>query len=165
MKITLIAAVGKNRIIGRGGQLPWKMPQEQARFHAITMGKPILMGRKTFDEDGRPLPGRPNLILTRNPIPIPGTEIFTQLETALARAARLGPELMVIGGAEIYALTLPIATGLCLTTIELAPEGDTFFPEVDYFSWRLVNEQTFPANQSDPYPCIMRDWERSPQVP
>jgi dihydrofolate reductase len=165
MKITLIAAMGKNRVIGIGGQLPWKMPQEQARFHSLTMGKPILMGRKTFDEDGRPLPGRPNLILTRNLTSIPGTEVFTALDTALARAAQLGPELMVIGGAEIYALTLPIATSLCLTTIELAPEGDTFFPEVDYSSWRVVNEQAFPANQSDPHPCIMRDWERLPQIP
>src|SRR5690242_14528085 len=101
MEVTLVAAMGRNRVIGKGGHLPWNMPEEHARYHALTMGKPILIGRRTFDEKGEPLWGRHNLVLSRDPKPIKGAEVFTSLDEAIKRAKGLGPELMVVGGAEI----------------------------------------------------------------
>jgi dihydrofolate reductase len=160
MEITLIAAMGRNRVIGKHGALPWKMPQDLARYHALTLGKPLLIGRKTFEETEEPLPRRHNLVLSQNPTKIKGAEVFTSLEAAIKRAAELGPELMVVGGAQIYALALPVATKICLTTIELEPEGDAFFPVFDESLFTLEREQYFPPTETDPYPCTMRDWRK-----
>jgi dihydrofolate reductase len=159
MDITLIAAMGRNRVIGKHGALPWHMPQDLARYHALTTGKPLLIGRKTFDET-EPRPGQHNLVLSQNPTPIKGAEVFTSLEAAIKRASELGPELMVVGGAQIYTLALSVATKICLTTIELEPEGDAFFPVFDESLFTLEREQYFPPTETDLYFCTMRDWRR-----
>ena len=146
--IALILARGDNGVIGRAGGLPWHLSGDLQFFKAQTLGKPIVMGRKTFQSIGRPLPGRPNLVISRDPSFRPeGAEVFADLEAALARASDLaaeipedGPrrEIMVIGGGQIYALTLARAARVYLTEVHAAPEGDTHFPPLDPQEWREV---------------------------
>ncbi len=146
--LALILARGENGVIGREGGLPWHLSGDLKFFKAQTLGKPVVMGRKTFQSIGRPLPGRPNLVITRDPGFRPeGAEVFADLEAALARARALagalpeeGPrhEVMVIGGGQIYALSLPMAQRLYITEVHAAPAGDTFFPELDPAAWREV---------------------------
>mgnify|MGYP000985330058 CR=1 FL=1 len=139
MTITLIGAAGANGVIGAGNALPWKLPAEMAYFKAQTVGKTVLMGRKTFESfGGRPLKERVNVILSRTMKEAPaGCRLVRSAEEAIAASA--GEELMVIGGAEIYALMLPYADRILLTEIERAYEGDTFFPEFDRSEWTLVS--------------------------
>ena len=124
MKITLIAAIDEARAIGRGGELPWRLPDDLKRFKALTLGKTVLMGRKTFESIGRPLPQRRNLVLTRDSsFAATGVEVAHNLQDALE------DDLFIIGGGEIYALTLPIATTLELTLVQtVIPDADAFFP-------------------------------------
>ncbi|BBL73567.1 dihydrofolate reductase [Methylomagnum ishizawai] len=138
MKIALIAAMGANRVIGVDNRMPWHLSADLKRFRQITMGKPILMGRKTHESIGRPLPGRTNLVLTANPAyAAAGCVVVHSLEEA-ARAAEgeAAEELMVIGGAALYRECLPRADRLHLTLIHRAFAGDTFFPEFEPGQWR-----------------------------
>jgi dihydrofolate reductase len=143
MEMVLVVARADNGIIGRAGALPWHLPADLRRFKAITVGKPVLMGRKTFVSIGRPLPGRHNIVLTRQPgWSAPGITVVTNLAEAIA-AAGLDPRaradaLMVIGGAEIYAQTLPLATRIELTEVHLEAEGDTSLPAFDPHIWEEV---------------------------
>ncbi|MHB8447620.1 MAG: dihydrofolate reductase [Rudaea sp.] len=134
--ISLIAALDRNRAIGRGGAMPWHLPDDLKRFKALTFGKPVLMGRKTALAIGRSLPGRRNLVLTRGgAAPFPDQEPVLSLDAALALAN--GAELMVIGGGEVYVLALPQATRLHLTQIDgTAEDADTFFPAFAAHAWR-----------------------------
>jgi len=144
--ITLIAAVDRNRAIGRAGEMPWHLPDDLKRFKTLTLGKPVLMGRKTALAIGRPLPGRPNLVFTRaDTAPFDGQTVVHSLDNALAHAG--GAELMVIGGGEIYALALPRATRMHLTEVDTAtPDADTFFPALDLRDWREVAREHHPAD-------------------
>jgi dihydrofolate reductase len=139
MTITLIAAAGANGVIGAGNALPWRLPAEMAYFKAQTIGKTVLMGRKTFESFGsRPLKDRDNVILSRTMKEAPeGCRLFRTVEEAVAALA--GEEIMVIGGAEIYALTLPVADRILLTEIARSYEGDAYFPEFDKRDWVLVS--------------------------
>ncbi|MFN4160828.1 MAG: dihydrofolate reductase, partial [Stenotrophomonas sp.] len=131
MKLSLIAALDRRSAIGRGNALPWHLPDDLRRFKALTLGKPVLMGRRTAESLGRALPGRRNLVLTRGgQVPFPGMQAVASLEQALALAAAAGgDELCVIGGGQVYALALPQATHLHLTHVETEAEGaDAFFP-------------------------------------
>lgn len=128
-----------NRVIGRNNKMPWHLSADLKRFRALTMNAPILMGRKTFESIGKPLDGRTNLILSKNPHYQPkDCLVFDSLETALNAAQNYGKELFIIGGATLYEMTLPLAQRLYLTDIEAEFQGDTFFPEMDLSEWNEV---------------------------
>jgi dihydrofolate reductase len=139
MDITLIAALGKNRVIGHAdGRLPWRLPDDMAHFKRETLGKPIVQGRKTYDTVGKPLPNRLNIVLSRSSKPIEGCVVATSVDEALAAAGEV-PEVMIIGGGEIYALFLPRATKMILTHVDASPDGEAFFPAWDPMAWRITS--------------------------
>ncbi|NZA26717.1 dihydrofolate reductase [Luteimonas sp. SJ-92] len=147
--VALIAALDRNRAIGRGNALPWRLPDDLRRFKALTLGKPVLMGRRTAESLGRALPGRRNLVMTRGArAPFPGMEAVGSLDRALEIAADdAAPALAVIGGGEIYALALPLATHLHLTHVETTVEdADAFFPPFDPARWRVRAREAHPAD-------------------
>jgi len=144
MNITLIVAMAENRVIGANNAMPWHLPDDLRRFRALTMGHPSLMGRKTHEAIGRPLPGRRNLIMTRNAQQdFPGCEAIHTIEDALVIGQR-SEALFVIGGAELYRLFLPLAHRIELTIIHRAFDGDTFFPELPNETWREVSREEVP---------------------
>lgn len=143
--VTQIVAVTRNGVIGRAGTMPWNLPEDLKRFKALTLGKPNIMGRKTFDSIGRPLPGRTNIVITRqSDWSAEGTIRTDSLEAALSKAAEcvpgagFGREIMVIGGADIYAQAMPVTDRICLTRIEADIEGDTFYPDLHGADWEEV---------------------------
>jgi len=143
-RLTLVVAVAQNGVIGRGGALPWRLSADLRRFKQLTLGKPIVMGRKTWESLGKPLPGRHNIVVTRREdyhverrAEDPQVTMVRDLDAALA-AAGDSAEVMVIGGAEIYALALPRADAIELTRVHARPEGDTFWPEVSRDEWREI---------------------------
>ncbi len=147
-KITLVAAMGTNRAIGMNGRMPWHLPAELQHFKQTTLGKAVLMGRKTWQAIGRPLPGRQNIVITRNSdFDAPGADVVGSFSDALA-VSKTG-ELMVIGGGQLYALALPLAQRMVLTMIDLEPVADTWFPEWDASKWKLISEQRFKADENN----------------
>ncbi|MBL8274748.1 MAG: dihydrofolate reductase [Xanthomonadales bacterium] len=146
MRITLVAAMDRNRAIGVDGKLPWHLPDDLRRFKALTLGKPVLMGRKTAESLRRALPGRLNLVLTRSGrVPHAGMQAVASLAEALARAA--GVELMVIGGGEVYALALPLADRLELTEVDTRlPSADAWFPPWRTADWRETRREAHAAD-------------------
>lgn len=145
--LVVIAALDRDRAIGRGNALPWRLPEDLKRFKALTLGKPVLMGRRTAQSLGRALPGRRNLVLSRSgQVPFDGMESVASLEQALAACAEL-PELMVIGGSEIYSLCLPLAERMHLTHVDTVVEqADAFFPAWDPGQWQVVQRRRHPAD-------------------
>jgi dihydrofolate reductase len=134
--ISLVAAHARNRVIGAGNRLPWHLPEDLPRFKRLTMGAPVIMGRKTHESIGKALPGRRNIVVTRRPgATWAGCEVAGSLDAALALAGDV-PEVFVIGGAELYRLALPHADRLYLTLIDADYAGDAFFPEIDPTQWR-----------------------------
>jgi len=158
-KIALVAAMDKNRAIGRAGALPWHLPDDLKRFKALTLGKTVLMGRKTFESIGRPLPKRRNVVLTRDPnFGSEGVEVVHSLDDAL----QLDDEILVIGGGEIYTLFLPLATHLHLTLVDTAiPDADTFFPEWNPAQWRETHREFHPADERHLFAFSYVDLERA----
>ncbi|MFP3881018.1 MAG: dihydrofolate reductase [Actinomycetota bacterium] len=137
MRTVIVAAVGSNGVIGIDDRLPWSIPEDLARFKRITMGGALVMGRATFESIGRPLPGRTNIVLTRNEAwSHEGVEVAGSLDAALEIARARGQDAFVIGGAEVYQTALDVADILELTEVDAAPEGDTWFPAVDWSEWR-----------------------------
>jgi dihydrofolate reductase len=165
LPLSLIAALGENRVIGVDNRMPWHLPADFKYFKATTLGKPIVMGRKTWDSLGRPLPGRLNLVVSRQPgLHLDGAEVFDSLEAALARAQAWASEqgadeVMLIGGAQLYALALPQADRLYLTRVALSPEGDACFPDVDLTQWVLASSDAHPAENDKPAFCF-EVWRR-----
>lgn len=158
--LSQIVAIGRNRVIGAGNALPWRLPDDLAHFKRLTLGKPVLMGRKTWESLGRPLPGRDNLVITRNPdYHAAGARVFASLDTALA-ACSDAPEIMLIGGAELYAQTLPICDRLYLTEVDAAPDGDAFFPALDPADWRETAAEPHPADARHAHAFAWRTLER-----
>lgn len=144
MSISLIVAMAENRVIGRDNTLPWRLSADLKRFRAITMGKPVVMGRKTFESIGRPLDGRRNIVVTRSADFHPqGVTVVGSVDEALAQAGDL--EAMVIGGASIYEQTLPLADRMYLTEIHAAFDGDTRFPDYDPAQWRETERSDVAA--------------------
>jgi dihydrofolate reductase len=142
MKISLIVAMASNRAIGLNNKMPWHLSADLKRFKKITMGSPILMGRKTFESIGRPLPGRMNIVLTRNPAYAPeGCTVVHDLDTAIWTGCREHREIFVIGGADLYEALLPRAETIYLTEINKAFPGDTFFPELDIGEWSEADRE------------------------
>ncbi|MGO9410065.1 MAG: dihydrofolate reductase [Spirochaetia bacterium] len=141
MSVSLIAAVAANNVIGNAGKLPWRLPDDLARFKSITMGHPVVMGRTTFESLKKPLSGRRNIVLTRHEsLSVPGCEMARTAADAIALAG--SDELFVIGGASVYALFLPMAGWMYITHVEGNFSGDVFFPEVHWEQWRIVEEST-----------------------
>lgn len=163
MRVSLIAALDRNHAIGRGNALPWHLPDDLKRFKALTLGKPVLMGRKTAQSLGRALPKRSNLVLTRGgTVPFVGMQAVASLGAAIALAAGEGDELCVIGGGEVYALALPLATHLHLTHVDTAVEGaDAFFPRLDAQRWREAARIHHPADATHPFAFDFVDYERA----
>lgn len=166
-RITLIAAVSRNHVIGRDLDMPWKLSSDLKRFKAQTMGKPMIMGRKTFLSVGeRPLPGRPHIIISRNPDYLPeGADVVSSLEEALelakAKARELGEdEVFVAGGGEIYAQAMPFADQLSVTHVEVELEGDTFFPQIDPAVFEKTEEIPLPAGEKDNYAVRFATYRR-----
>ena len=142
-RLELIVAMAANRVIGRGGQLPWRLPDDLKRFKQLTLGHPVIMGRKTFESIGKPLPGRRNIVVstTMSAPPHADVDLAPSLDAAVDLAAAGGAErAFVIGGGVLYAAALPRADVMHLTEIDAAVEGDTFFPPFDRSQWRLAHE-------------------------
>ncbi len=147
--ISLIVAVADNGVIGYENKMPWYIPAELQHFKTRTMGKPIIMGRKTFDSLGRVLPGRPHVVISRSELNLPDRcYAANDIQTAIDTAQRLtdGDEVVVIGGAEIYRQALPLVDRLYLTEVHIEPEGDTYFPEIDPHQWREIERQDMSAD-------------------
>jgi len=150
--LSLIVAMDENRLIGARNQLPWHLPADLALFKRTTMGKPIIMGRKTFESIGKPLPGRRNIVITRDSaLQAPGCEICHGIDAALAICSA-DDEVMLIGGASLYQQTLALASCMYITRIHHRFSGDTWFPEFSARSWNIEEKQDFAANESNPYP-------------
>ena len=164
--IAMIAAVGRNGAIGAGGDLPWRLPSDFAFYKRTTMGKPLIMGRKTFESIGRPLPGRTNIVVTRQAGYAPeGVEVFADLDAAIARgrdiAARDGvDEVFINGGGEIYRAAIGRADRLYITHVEAEPEGDTFFPQIDPAVWAARDVPEVVPGERDSAGFVVRVYER-----
>ena len=148
MTVTIIAVLGRNRVIGKGNRMPWHISDDLKRFKAVTLGHPVVMGRKTFQSIGKPLPGRDNIVITRShALAAPGCRVVHSLAEALT-AAQGAAEVFVIGGAEIYAPALPLADRLQLTEVDAAIDGDAWFPDFDRSAWREVSRE--PGSTAGP---------------
>ena len=162
MKLSLIAALGKNNEIGKGNQLLCRLPADLKRFKAITTGHTIIMGRKTFESlPNGALPNRRNIVISRNPrLTVKGAEIYSSLDHALLKCID-ETEVFITGGAQIYEQALPIADKLYITKIHAAfPEADAFFPKIDLNIWKETGRETFPADEKNPYPFTFVEYEQ-----
>lgn len=162
--LTLIAALDRNRAIGRGNTLPWHLPDDLKRFKALTLGKPVLMGRKTAESLGRALPKRRNLVLTRSGrVPFEGMDAVDSIDAAIALAQADGAtELCVIGGGELYALALLHAARMHLTHVETVVDGcDAFFPAFDPAQWRVVAREAHAADERHAFAFAFVDYARA----
>lgn len=166
LPLSLIAALAENRVIGIDNSMPWHLPGDFKYFKATTLGKPIIMGRKTWDSLGRPLPGRLNLVVSRQAgLQLEGAEVYASLDAAIERAEAWAreqgaSEVMLIGGAQLYELGLGQADRLYLTRVALQPEGDAWFPRFDEAQWRLASTVENPAVDDKPA-YAFEVWERN----
>ena len=144
MTVTVVAAVARNGVIGVDGGLPWRLPEDLRRFKELTLGHVLVMGRKTYESIGHPLPGRSTIVVTRSASWDPGSaevRVAGGVSDAIAAAAWLDSNVFVVGGAQVYAEALPLADRLELTWVDAEPEGDTTFPEVDWDEWRELRRE------------------------
>ena len=164
LQVSLVAALDRNHAIGRGNTMAWHLPDDFRHFKALTMGRPLLMGRKTAESLGRALPGRRNLVLTRSGrVPFAGMEAVASVDEAMALAQTDAVEcLCVIGGGEVYALCLPLATRMQLTHVDTAVEGaDAFFPSFDASQWRVTSREAHAADERHPFAYEFVEYERA----
>jgi dihydrofolate reductase len=161
MIISMVAAMANHRVIGLNNQMPWHLPADLAHFKQVTLGKPVLMGRRTFESIGRLLPGRRNIVISRQAKPAGfSADWVGSVEEALALLTD-SAELMVIGGGELYKQMLPLASRLYLTEIALTTTGDAWFPDYQAVAnWRLISEQLRPADPQNPHDCRFITLER-----
>jgi dihydrofolate reductase len=157
MKVALIAAFAQNLVVGINNSLPWHLPEDLKYFKRTTSGKAIIMGRKTYESIGRPLPNRTNIVVSRNPnFSAEGVVMVTSLEEAVKHAENVNmingvEEVMIIGGAAIYQASLPMADRLYLTHVHANVEGDAYFPKIDLEQWEQVSREDFNKDESNPY--------------
>ncbi|OYU75427.1 MAG: dihydrofolate reductase [Alphaproteobacteria bacterium PA3] len=166
IKLCLVVARGRNHVIGVDNDLPWRLGSDLKNFKAITLGKPVIMGRKTWDSIGRPLPGRPNLVITRDTnFQAQGASVWTSLPLAIEAAKAMAKttqqaEICVIGGGQIYAEALPFADRLYLTEVDAAPKGTAFFPAFDEAEWTQTAHRAFTAGAKDDHDFVVRVLDR-----
>jgi dihydrofolate reductase len=160
MKLSIVVAMARNRVIGHHNRLPWHLPGDLAHFKAITLGKPIVMGRKTWESIGRALPGRTSIVVTHDLDYEAQNAIVVHSVAAALAAAPDCEEMMVIGGAEFYRQLLPLADTLYLTRVEAEFEGDTYFPELDAAEWREISSEPHAADDRNPWPYRFVTLER-----
>lgn len=157
---SLMVAVANNQVIGRNNDLPWRLSSDLKRFKELTMGHPIIMGRKTYESIGRPLPGRQNIVVTRQPdLQFEGVTMASSLAAACA-ACPAADELFIIGGAALFAEGLASADRVYFTRVEAEPEGDVYFPVFPTDDWHCISEQAVPADEKNEYPTRFQIWER-----
>ncbi len=162
-RVSIIAAMAKNRVIGSGGAIPWHLPNELQLFKRVTVGHHIIMGRKTYESIGRLLPGRATVIVTRQPgYRAPGARVVHSLEEAIA-ACNGDDEVFVIGGGELYRAALPLADRIYLTTVDAEPAGDTYMPEFDLAEWQEISAQSFGADDRHRYGYRFAVYDRARQ--
>jgi dihydrofolate reductase len=170
-RLALVAAVARNGVIGSGGGMPWRLSTDMKRFKQLTIGKPVIMGRRTFASLKTPLAGRLNIVITRDANFHPdGAVTVGSLDAAIARAEAAAAsdgvdELMVIGGGEIYRQAIASADRLYITHVEAAPDGDTHFPQIDPAQWRVVSRQAFPAGEKDSAATELVIYDRTKSAP
>ncbi len=164
MKLSVVAAVSENRVIGRGGGIPWRLRDEQQAVKSLTTGHCLVMGRKTWESIGRPLPDRTSIVITRQhgySVPFESVLVVGDFDAALAAAEALGHEqVFVFGGAAIYELALPRADSLYLTRVHAEIEGDVLFPEFDESAWRIISEIRQEADSRNEYAFTIQHYER-----
>lgn len=167
VRLSLVVAMARNRVIGRDGALPWRMPGDLRRFRRLTLGCPVVMGRKTFLSIGRPLDGRANIVVSRDPAFRPeGVTVAGSLQDAIdiaGRAVAGAGEIMVIGGGEVYAASLPLASRIYLTVIEAEPAGDTRFPELGP-EWAETSREPIEPDPRDDHAAVLVVFERSAAI-
>jgi dihydrofolate reductase len=167
MMLVLVAAVAENGVIGQGGRLPWRLKSDLAHFRSVTIGRPVVMGRKTYLSIGKPLTGRTNIVVSREPgFAVPGTIVAASLDAALAAARgdalRRGvTEIVVIGGADIYRQTMAAAHRLVITHVDLRPQGDATFPRIDPGIWKELSRSEHPAGPGDEASFAVLVYERA----
>jgi dihydrofolate reductase len=162
MIISLVVAAAKNNAIGKDGKMPWHLPNDLKRFKNITWGMPILMGRKTFESIGKPLPGRKNIVLSRHPLwKATGAVSVKNMEDAIFVANEAdAKEILVIGGGEIFRQVFEKAHRIYMTRVDAEPEADTFFPHIDAKHWHLMNQQNHEADEKNAFNYSFQVWER-----
>lgn len=166
MCVSLISAMASNRVIGRDNDLPWSLPEDMRHFMRTTLGKPVIMGRRTYESMGKPLPGRCNIVVSSSLAQPPGVQLAESLHEALhqaqAECSNNGvAECFVIGGAQLYAASLPIAQRLYITWVHAEIVGDTFFPEFDLQAWREVQREDFPLAEKRAHAFSVVIYERA----
>lgn len=157
--ISIIVAIAENGVIGDRNALLWHISEDLRHFKTLTTGHPVIMGRKTYESLGRPLPGRTNVVVTRQRLELPGCTVVHSLEDALALFPA-DEEVFVIGGAQIYAEALPLADRFYLTRVLHAYEGDTRFPAWDEAQWQLIDSESFPCGKNYPYPFAFETYRK-----
>ncbi|MEM7082598.1 MAG: dihydrofolate reductase [Pseudomonadota bacterium] len=157
-ELAVIVAVSKNGVIGRNNALPWQLRADLKWFKQVTTGNTIVMGRKTYESIGRPLPNRDNIVLSRRGGEIEGCRVCQTLDSAVAQASR--GDVFVIGGAQIYRYALPMATRLFLTVVDAQVEGDTWLPFIDLEDWERVAVQSVEADAENEFACELREYRR-----
>jgi len=163
MIVSIIAAMDRNRLIGNNNQLPWHLPVDFAHFKSVTMGKPIVMGRKTFESIGKPLPGRQNIVLSRDSNwQTDGVVVAGNLDDTFALAGA-ADEIMVIGGSTVYQLAMPRVQRMYLTHVEAEFEGDAWFPEIAQDEWDISATQTSEIDERNRYRCRFVTYEKNPR--
>ena len=150
MTVTIVVAIAENYAIGKNNQLLWHMPADLKHFKRITSGHTVIMGRKTYDSVGKPLPNRRNIIITRQDITIPGCEVVKSVEEALKLCSN-EEEVFIVGGAEIYKLAMSKTDRIYLTIIHHSFDADSFFPEINYTAWKEVSREDHPADEKHKY--------------
>ncbi len=162
-KLSMIVAVARNGVIGKDGDMPWRLASDMAHFKRVTSTKPVLMGRKTWESlFVRPLPGRDNLVLSRNAkYDAPGALVFSDMSKMIEHAKSLNSdEAIIIGGEALYRAALPFCDRIYLSRVDAAPQGDTFFPELDEKTWALMQENSYPASDRDDHAFVTQVFER-----
>jgi dihydrofolate reductase len=160
MKVTLVVAASANNVIGREGRLPWRLPEDMQRFRRLTLGKPVVMGRRTFDSIGRALPGRRNIVISGRPgLELADCEVAASPDAALA-LVRNAAEVLVIGGESVYRALLPRADRIEMTRVHTTVDGDTFFPELSADEWLVTWSEEHAANESRPLGFTFETQER-----
>ena len=167
MSVTLVVACDRHRVIGVGNALPWHLPGDLQRFRALTTGHAIVMGRRTAESIGRALPGRMNIVVSHDAsLALPGRDVVHSLDDAIARGAAFAPEVMVIGGAQLYAAALPRASRIVLTMVHGDFVGDTWFPALDVGAWSVASRAEFAVDDKNAHACTVYDlWRAAADLP